>query len=74
MWGSGMRQSNSNFSQLDESDDLRPLGHGVLVHGGNAYTNQGDEAAIEMPQNGITVKTEVTLEITDRLDYNDRLF
>lgn len=67
--GSRSKASDGMFSQLDEqSDDTRPLGHGVSVHGGRPNT---DPEAIELPTHGIHVKTEVTI---DRLEYKDRLF
>ena len=69
-----MRQTNSNFSQLEEMDDLRPLGHDVAVRGGRADVAQDEEETVETPEKGIRVKTEVTLVTSDRLDYNDRLF
>ena len=74
IFGVSSRQSNRDFSQLDETDDTRPLGHGVSIHGGKAETGQTDEEAIELPDQGIAVKTEVILATTDRLDYNVRLF
>ena len=75
IWGSVSKHSDGDFSQLDEADDLRPLGHGVSIRGGKpGTTGQGDEEGMEMPENGIAVKTEVTLTTSDRLDYNDRLF
>ena len=74
LWGSGMRQTNSRFSQLEEMDDLRPLGHDVAVRGGRTEMAQDEEENLEMPEKGIRVKTEVTLVTSDRLDYNDRLF
>lgn len=74
MWGSGVRPSDGNFSQLDELDDMRPFGHDVSVRGGRMGASQGDEEVVEMPQKGIAVKTEITLETSNRLDYNDRLF
>lgn len=58
---------------MDE-DDQRPLGHDVSVRGGTVNASQTDEEAMEMPQKGIAVKTEITLVTSDRLDYNDRLF
>ena len=67
------RQTDSNFSKLDELDDLRPLGHDVSVRGGRADAGE-EEAAMELPQEGIKVKTEVSLVTSDRIDYNDRLF
>ena len=74
IWGSGVRQSDGDFSQLDESDDMRPLGHGVSIQGGKGGAGQGDEEGIDLPENRIAVQIEVTLETTDRLEYNDRLF
>lgn len=74
MWISGQRQSDSNFSQLEELDDLRPLGHDVSVRGGRVNADQGGGDVEALPQKGITVRTEITLVTSDRLDYNDRLF
>ena len=74
IWGSGVTSSNNDFSHLDDGDDLRPLGHGVAIRGGKDEGSQGGEEAMEMPEHGIAVKTEVILETTDRLEYNDRLF
>ena len=68
------RPSNGTFSQLDDPDDLRPLGHDVSVRGGRVEECQPDVEAIEMPQQGINVRTEVTLSTSSRLYYNDRLF
>ena len=68
------RPSDGNFSQLDETDDLRPLGHDVSVRGGRVNESQPEIQGIEMPQAGIKVRTEVTLSTSDRLHYNDRLF
>lgn len=68
------RPSNGTFSQLDEPDDLRPLGHDVSVRGGRVDESQADVEAIELPQQGINVRTEVILSTSDRLYYNDRLF
>lgn len=74
-WGSAVRQSQSNFSQLDGDDhDPRPFGRDVLVHGGRVNAGQSEEEALELPQKGISVRTDITLVTTDRLDYNDRLF
>lgn len=74
-WASAKsRPSNGTFSQLDEPDDLRPLGHDVSVRGGRVDETQADVEAIELPQQGINVRTEVILSTSDRLYYNDRLF
>lgn len=74
-WASAKSQpSNNTFSQLDEPDDLRPLGHDVSVRGGRVDETQADVEAIELPQQGINVRTEVILSTSDRLYYNDRLF
>ena len=68
------RPSDGTFSQLDEPDDLRPLGHDVSVRGGRVDESQADAEAIELPEQGISVRTEVILSTSDRLYYNDRLF
>ena len=75
MWGSSKgKSSDGTFSHLDEADDMRPLGHGVSVHGGGLRGDQPDGENLELPSNGINVKTEVEVSTTDRLDYNDRLY
>lgn len=86
MWEKSGKSGNSSlrpggaFSQLDEqSDDLRPLGHDVSVQGGGSRGEQGqreenDVEAIELPRQGISVRTEVILSTSERLYYNDRLF
>ena len=75
MWESGKsRPSDGTFSQLEEPDDLRPLGHDVSVRGGPVDGNPAAAEALEMSQPGITVRTEVILSTSDRLLYNDRLF
>lgn len=67
-WGGGSKQSNGDFSQLDEAHDLRPLGHDVSI-------GQAGTEGIELPpKHGINVKTEVTLVTEDRLYYDNRLF
>lgn len=68
------RPSDSTFSQLDEPDDLRPLGHDVSVRGGRVSGSQPDIEAIELPQQGINVKTEIILSSSEKLHYDDRLF
>lgn len=60
-------------------DDLRPLGHDVDVHAGKrASSMNGDEARmstdIAVPSSRIGVTTEVVVETSDRLVYNDRLY
>ena len=75
MWESGKsRPSDGTFSQLDEPDDLRPLGHDVSVRGGRVNETQPEIETMEMPEQGIKVQTEVILSTSDRLHYNDRLF
>ncbi|KAF6223058.1 hypothetical protein HO133_001110 [Letharia lupina] len=75
MWEGGKgKSSDGTFSQLDEPDDLRPLGHDVSVRGGRVNDTQPDVEAMELPQTGINVRTEVILSTSDRLHYNDRLF
>ena len=66
--------SFSRFSNFDEQDDLRPLGHGVSVRGGRPNDGQPDMDDVEIPQHGINVRTEITLDTSDRLIYNDRLY
>jgi len=65
------KSSDGTFSHLDEVEDLRPLGHGISVRGGQG---QQEEGAVELPEHGINVRTEITWETSDRLDYNDRLY
>lgn len=86
MWEKSTKSGNSSirpgggaFSQLDEqSDDLRPLGHDVSVRGGRGeeqgVQEENDVEAIELPRQGISVRTEVILSTSERLYYNDRLF
>lgn len=77
-WGSSKAKpsdgSFSRFSNTDEHDDLRPLGHGVSVRGGRADDGHPDMEDVELPPHVIKVRTEVTLNTSDRLDYNDRLY
>ena len=60
-------------------DDLRPLGHGVKVTG-NRNTSMTENEAAErpmeniVPERGIRVKTDVVVETSERLTYNDRLY
>lgn len=76
VWSGGGKQSNGNFSQLGELDDLTPLGHEVSVHGGGGGSSPGQykESVSELPRKGIKVETEITLSTSDRIYYNDRLF
>lgn len=65
------------FIQLDESTNEieSAWGHSVFVHGGHSGGKNGDSIEeVEIPKEGITVKTEITLMTSDRLNYNDRLF
>lgn len=65
------------FIQLDESTNEieSAWGHSVFVQGGHPGGKTGDSAEeLEIPIEGITVKTEITLMTSDRLNYNDRLF
>ncbi len=65
------KSSDGTFSHLDEVEDLRPLGHGISVRGGQGQQEGG---AVELPEHGIKVRTEITWVTSDRLDYNDRLY
>jgi len=72
LWRSSKgKSSDGTFSHLDEVEDLRPLGHGISVRGGQGR-QEGE--AVELPERGIKVRTEITWETSDRLDYNDRLY
>lgn len=79
-WGKHATNSevDGRFSQLDEMDDLRPLGHGVQISTGMTAGDgaEGDLAEIEMgvPSRRIKVKTDVVVETSERLIYNDRLY
>ena len=81
-WGGDSAHSDldGRFSRLDEMDDLRPLGHGVKVGTGTrAHSTDGNEevdTATEMvvPSRRIGVKTDVIVETSERLTYNDRLY
>ena len=61
-------------------DDLRPLGHEVEVRTGTrAASMTGDEGAgipaeMSVPSKRIGVKTDVVVETSERLTYNDRLY
>ena len=80
-WGKHATNSevDGRFSHLDENDDLRPLGHGVEISTGMRIGDGGAEgelAEIEMgvPSETIRVKTDVIVETSERLIYNDRLY
>ncbi|KAL8821238.1 MAG: hypothetical protein Q9191_007351 [Dirinaria sp. TL-2023a] len=70
------------FTQLAEPEDLRPLsecayGASVRVRAARADSapqQQGEEETIDLPDNRIQVRTEVTLTTSDRVEYNDRLY
>ncbi|CAL8579308.1 hypothetical protein XPA_005058 [Xanthoria parietina] len=64
------KTSDGMFSVLEDggTDDTKPLGHDVSVHGGG----EGEEG-VELPPRGIQVKTEVEVT-TDKLEYRDRLY
>ena len=60
-------------------DDLRPLGHGVDVHAGKRASRMsgngsGMQTDIAVPSSRIGVTTEVVVETSERLAYNDRLY
>ncbi|MCJ1342616.1 hypothetical protein MMC31_000802 [Peltigera leucophlebia] len=70
-------EARGAFIQLDESTNEieSAWGHSVFVHGGHPGSKNGDNIdEVEIPIEGITVKTEITLMTSDRLNYNDRLF
>ena len=81
-WGAESTKSevDGRFSRLDEMDDLRPLGHDVEVSTGTrAPSRSGDEGAdiptsMAVPARRIGVKTDVVVETSERLTYNDRLY
>lgn len=78
-WG-GDSELDGSFSRLDEMNDLRPLGHGVQVGTGPQVMDKaGDEGAVmssemTVPSRRIGVKTDVVVETSERLTYNDRLY
>ena len=71
---------DGGFSRLDEMDDLQPFGHGVQVTAGSRPTSMngdegvGTDAEMPVPSRRIGVKTDVIVETSDRLTYNDRLY
>ena len=81
-WGGESTHSehDGRFSRLDEMDDLRPLGHGVEVRTGTrAPSMTGTELAdmptkMAVPSRRIGVKTDIVVETSERLTYNDRLY
>lgn len=81
-WGgeSASSELDGRFNRLDEMDDLRPLGHGVEVcTGSRAASITGNEGAgmhaeMAVPSSRIGVKTDVVVETSERLTYNDRLY
>ena len=74
-------ESDGRFSCLDEGSDLRPLGHGVEVRGGETTPreerDEGTGTRMRMEnarRTGIEVRTDVVVETSKRLVYNDRLY
>ena len=72
-------ERDGRFSRLEELDDMRPLGHDVDVQAGEraSWTNgngTGMATDIAVPNRRIGVKTEVVVETSERLAYNDRLY
>ena len=68
---------DGNFIRLEESlsNSQRAWGHNVSVHGGRTSGENNESVdEVEVPPEGIKVKTEIILMSTDRLDYNDRLY
>lgn len=77
-WAGGESHSSEpdgRFSRLDEMDDLRPLGHVAKINGA-MDEEEATRMPIEMlvPSTRIGVKTDVVVETSDRLTYNDRLY
>ena len=87
-WGADESRGSEldgRFSRLEEMEDLRPLGHGVNVRGGQGDAGSGTERGGEeagglrqeemvVPSRRIGVKTDVVVETSERLAYNDRLY
>ena len=71
---SKVKTSDSTFSQLDQPEDLHPLGQATRIRGGRIDNERELEEAVELPTRGITVRTEITWTTSDILDYDDRLF
>ena len=72
-------EGDGGFSRLEEMDDLRPLGHDVDVHAGKRASSMsgigsGMATDIAVPSRRIGVRTEVVVETSERLAYNDRLY
>ena len=82
-------EHDGRFSKLDELDDLAPSGHGVKVlagkmagAGNRRERNDGrleeggtpSSPGMVVPSMRIGVRTDVVVEISDRLAYNDRLY
>ncbi|KAL8947327.1 MAG: hypothetical protein Q9222_006383, partial [Ikaeria aurantiellina] len=52
--------SDGTFSQLSElPEDMKRLGHDVTIHGGQVTDPEAGGEAIELPQHGIQVRTEI---------------
>lgn len=81
-WGGESAGSDGPFSHLDEMDDLRPLGHGVQIDsrprvkatGGDEESGMPKEMEMAVPSTRIGVKTDIVVETSERLTYNDRLY
>lgn len=74
-WGSSKgKSSNGTISQLDQSEDLRPFGHGTTIRGGRMINGGDREVTAEVPKHRINVRIEITWITSTRLDYNDRLY
>ena len=81
-WGGGSTGSelDGSFNRLDEMEDLRPLGHGVEVGTGPRPASMAGDGGAGTPSGGalpsmrIGVKTDVVVETSERLVYNDRLY
>ena len=74
-WGSSkVKTSNGTFSQLEQAEDLRPLGHNTTIRSGRNISGGEDDGTAEMPKSGINVRTDITWTNSDRLVYDDRLY
>ena len=71
---SASSERNGRFDRLDEMDDLRPLGHVANVNAGMNEEENGLPSGMVVPSSRIAVKTDVVVETSERLAYNDRLY
>lgn len=78
MWRTSKNDDkDGNFIRLEESlaETQRAWGHNVSVQGGRPSGENDDNLdEVEIPLEGIKVKTEVILISTNRLNYHDRLY